>query len=117
MNLTYREDLLSRRPPLAAYAALRAGSPAPYAALVRHDLPGARGWMLGSSPERYARVDLAPDGARTIETRPIKGTLPRDADPARDLVLRPPALLAPRPYAFDDRRGLAAAEGMVRARF
>ncbi|VXB95429.1 anthranilate synthase component I family protein [Nocardioides sp. AX2bis] len=87
VNLTYREDLASDRAPLEVYAALRTGSPAPYAALVRHDLPGARGWMLGSSPERYARVELAADGSRRIETRPIKGTLPRDADPVTDAAL------------------------------
>ncbi len=87
VNLTYREDLVRDRPPLEVYAALRAASPAPYAALVRHDLPGARAWMLGSSPERYARVDHDHDGARRIETRPIKGTLPRDADPAADAAL------------------------------
>ncbi len=87
VNLTYREDVVADRAPLAAYAALRAGSPAPYAALVRHDLPGARAWMLGSSPERYARVDRAADGSRTIETRPIKGTLPRHRDPVVDATL------------------------------
>ncbi len=84
VNLTYREEVDSELDPVAAYLALRALNPAPYAGFVQHDVAGARAWLLSSSPERYARVTAD----RTLETRPIKGTLPRDPDPGRDAVLR-----------------------------
>ncbi|MFV2199117.1 aminodeoxychorismate synthase component I [Nocardiopsis sp. LOL_012] len=61
---------------LDAYRRLRAASPAPYAALLR--LGGAS--VLSASPERFLRVD----GHRTAESRPIKGTAPRHADPEAD---------------------------------
>jgi para-aminobenzoate synthetase len=41
---------------------------------------GARGWLLSSSPERYALIDAD----RTIESKPIKGTTPRGATPEED---------------------------------
>ena len=62
--------------PLAAYRALRARNPAPHAALLRlGDVS-----VLSSSPERFLRVDRA----RTVESKPIKGTAPRAAHPAED---------------------------------
>ena len=62
--------------PLAAYRALRARNPAPYAALLRlGDVS-----VLSSSPERFLRVDRE----RTVESKPIKGTAPRAAHPAED---------------------------------
>lgn len=61
----------------AAYLALRQRSPAPFGAFV--DL-GEGGALISASPERFVHCDA--DGQ--IETRPIKGTLPRDPDPARD---------------------------------
>ena len=77
-NLTMRHA--APRPPsldpVAAYLALRDASPAPFAAYI--------GWsggaLLSASPERFIRLD--PDGR--IETRPIKGTRPRAADPQQD---------------------------------
>jgi para-aminobenzoate synthetase len=70
--------------PVAAYLRLRDLNPAPYAGFLQHDLPGARAWLLSSSPERYALV--GPD--RTLETKPIKGTVPRGATPEEDTALR-----------------------------
>jgi para-aminobenzoate synthetase len=67
-------------PPFAAYRALRARNPAPFAALVRLGELS----VLSSSPERFLRVDRA----RTVESKPIKGTTPRSADPAEDARLR-----------------------------
>ena len=64
--------------PLALAAALRAGAPAPHAALIA--AADGAGWLLGNSPERF--LALASDGR--VETRPIKGTRPRYADPTRD---------------------------------
>jgi para-aminobenzoate synthetase len=62
--------------PLAAYRALRARNPAPYAALLRlGDVS-----VLSSSPERYLRVDRE----RIVESKPIKGTAPRAAHPLED---------------------------------
>lgn len=84
VNLTYRVETDGPRDPLAAYLRLRALNPAPYAGLLQHDVPGARAWLLSSSPERYALVDRD----RVVETRPIKGTTPRGATPAEDAELR-----------------------------
>jgi para-aminobenzoate synthetase component 1 len=65
--------------PTALAAALRAAAPAPHAAFIAGVGEGAV-TIIGNSPERF--LALAPDGA--VETRPIKGTRPRGADPAAD---------------------------------
>jgi para-aminobenzoate synthetase len=63
--------------PLAAYRMLRARNPAPHAALLRlGDLS-----VFSSSPERFVRVDRE----RIVESKPIKGTSARAADPAEDM--------------------------------
>ncbi len=80
VNLTHRVEVPSDLEPLAAYLRLRELNPAPYAGFLQHDVPGARAWLLSSSPERYATVDA--DGV--LETKPIKGTTPRSEDPAED---------------------------------
>ena len=93
VNLTYRTTVTSRAHPLDTYRRLRRLNPAPYAAYLAHE--GAS--VLSSSPERYALVDFATAGPypgteiresrypdRRIETRPIKGTTPRHADPGDD---------------------------------
>lgn len=76
VNLTYREQVAPAEDLLAAYLRLRAANPAPYAGLLTH-----RGThLLSSSPERFATVDAD----SWLETKPIKGTTPRGADPAED---------------------------------
>ena len=80
VNLTYRVETRSDLAPAAAYLRLRELNPAPYAGFLQHDLPGARAWLLSSSPERYALVTAD----RVIETKPIKGTTPRGATDAED---------------------------------
>lgn len=80
VNLTYRVGTESGIDPVAAYLRLRELNPAPYAGFLQHDVPGARGWLLSSSPERYALVTAD----RTLETKPIKGTTPRGATPEED---------------------------------
>jgi para-aminobenzoate synthetase len=75
VNLTFRRETPSALGPIAAYLRLRELNPAPYAGFLQHDVAGARGWLLSSSPERYALVTAD----RTLETRPIKGTTPRGA--------------------------------------
>ncbi|GJD64229.1 aminodeoxychorismate synthase component I [Methylobacterium frigidaeris] len=59
----------------AFYRRLRARNPAPFAAYL--ELDGLT--VASSSPERFLRLD-----GRQVETRPIKGTAPRSADPAED---------------------------------
>ena len=58
------------------YEALRARSPAPFAAFL--EIPELA--VVGSSPERFLRVER--DGR--VESRPIKGTRPRGATPDDD---------------------------------
>jgi para-aminobenzoate synthetase len=80
VNLTYRVQQTSLRDPVEIYGRLRSGNPAPYSGLIRHgDV-----WLLSASPERFATIDRN----RTVETRPIKGTTPRGADPEADELLR-----------------------------
>ncbi len=81
-NLTLRH--LATRPPgipaAELYLRLRAATPAPFAAY----LGFGSTTLLSASPERFLRLD--PEGR--IETRPIKGTRPRAADPEADRRLR-----------------------------
>jgi para-aminobenzoate synthetase len=62
--------------PLTLHRVLRRRSPAPHASFVR--IGGVT--LVSSSPERFLSVDRT--GA--VESRPIKGTAPRGADPAED---------------------------------
>ncbi|MFE9611263.1 aminodeoxychorismate synthase component I [Streptomyces sp. NPDC006012] len=64
---------------LAYYRRLRASNPAPYAALLRL----GEVTVFSSSPERFLKIDAD----RVVETKPIKGTAPRGADPAEDAEL------------------------------
>jgi para-aminobenzoate synthetase len=86
VNLTHRIEVAADLDPVTAYLRLRELNPAPYAGLLQHDVDapdGARGWLLSSSPERYALVTRDGD-RRRIETKPIKGTTPRGASAAED---------------------------------
>jgi len=64
----------------ALYRRLRSLSPAPFAAFL--DLGYDRA-VISASPERFLSLDA---GGR-VQTRPIKGTRPRDPDPTRDAEL------------------------------
>jgi para-aminobenzoate synthetase component 1 len=61
--------------PLSVFEKLSAVVQAPFSCLYRN---GSR-WLLGASPERFLRKK----GDR-LESRPMKGTAPRDTDPAID---------------------------------
>lgn len=74
--LTHRLDAPFAGDPFTLWGALRAASPAPYAAFL--DLP--EGAIVSSSPERF--VALGSDGI--AESRPIKGTRPRGNGQAED---------------------------------
>lgn len=74
--LTHRIDVAFEGDPWQAYLRLRRVAPAPFAAYLT--LPGVV--VASGSPERF--LSVSPRGA--VESRPIKGTRPRRAEPARD---------------------------------
>ena len=79
-NLTMRMSAPFMDDPAALYELLRQVNPAPFAGLLR--FPGLA--VVSSSPERFLRLDAS----GRVETRPIKGTCPRGADPQADRALR-----------------------------
>jgi para-aminobenzoate synthetase component 1 len=62
--------------PWTAYQALRAACPTPFSGYL--SLP-EQGAIISLSPERFMRISQG-----QVETRPIKGTRPRDSDPRLD---------------------------------
>ncbi len=93
-NFTQR--FLADRPPgldpYALFERLRALSPAPFAAFLNL---GPRLCLASASPERFLRLERG--GA--VETRPIKGTRPRRADPADDAAEAAALLASPKDRA------------------
>ncbi len=68
MNMTQRFSTCIKRHPINIYSYLRTINPAPFAAYMNYgDMK-----ILSSSPERFIRLNNG-----CIETRPIKGTMPR----------------------------------------
>ena len=65
---------------LSLFQRLRSRCPAPFAGLVVAAGDASGEALLSTSPERFLEVQA--DGR--VETRPIKGTRPRDSDPIRD---------------------------------
>jgi para-aminobenzoate synthetase component 1 len=75
VNLSQRFHARSGRPPFEIYEALRAASPAPYAAFLQF----GRRALLSASPEQFLELR-----ERRLLTRPIKGTRRRGATPEED---------------------------------
>jgi para-aminobenzoate synthetase len=78
--LTNRITMDGDVPPLDYYRVLRRANPAPYAAFLHL----GEVCVACSSPERFLRVDRA----GWVESRPIKGTLPRGRTAGEDAALR-----------------------------
>jgi len=74
-NMTQRFQAPMRDEPIELYQKLRELNPAPFASYIDF----GSGYVLSSSPERFIKIT---DGI--IETRPIKGTMPRSLDPVID---------------------------------
>ena len=84
-NLSACCEQLLEAPPSAAellglYGRLRSHCPAPFAGLAIAGTAAAGEAVLSASPERFLRLQ----SDRRVETRPIKGTRPRHADPRAD---------------------------------
>ncbi|GIU34447.1 aminodeoxychorismate synthase component I [Shewanella colwelliana] len=75
INLTQRFDAQYQGDEWQAYLKLRASNKAPFSAFIR--LPQHS--ILSISPERFIQLN-----GSDIETKPIKGTLPRSSDPVLD---------------------------------
>lgn len=75
VNLAQRFEAPATGDAWTAYRHLRNASPAPFAAYLNFDDTQ----ILSASPERFLEVR-----DRRVETKPIKGTRPRDADPVQD---------------------------------
>lgn len=79
--------------PSGIFKTLHDRSPVPFAAFMR---PSPTTAILSTSPERFLRWDLAQSH---VETRPIKGTRPRGADPQADARLLDALLVSPKDRA------------------
>ena len=77
VNLAQRFDATYNGDPFTAYCTLREVAAAPFSGYLE---PAAEQALLCLSPERFISLQ-----GQQVETRPIKGTRPRFADPARDL--------------------------------
>lgn len=75
VNLAQRFSATAEGDPWDAYGRLRQISPAPFSAF----FSTPHGHVLSASPERFLSTRRG-----RVETRPIKGTRPRSADPATD---------------------------------
>ena len=76
VNFAQRFQAIYSGDPWQAFRLLRDACPTPFAGFMTM----AEGAIASVSPERFLRVS-----DRTVETRPIKGTRPRNLDPESDL--------------------------------
>jgi len=75
INLAQRFNAQFEGSPWAAYIKLREANKAPFSSFINHP----QGAILSISPERFISVNN-----NVVETKPIKGTLPRKADILED---------------------------------
>lgn len=75
INLAQRFSAQYEGSPWAAYVKLTAANKAPFSSFINHP----QGAILSISPERFILVS-----DNQVQTKPIKGTLPRKADPQQD---------------------------------
>ena len=66
--------------PIDVYSKLKKNSPAPFAGVIIGDQIAKGEAIVSTSPERFLKVLANGD----VETRPIKGTRPRDTNPEKD---------------------------------
>jgi len=99
-NLAQRWTIQTSLPAVELYRRLVGRSPAPYAALLQW--PGRA--VISASPELFLNRE-----GTLLETRPIKGTRRRSADPAADAQLRDALLASPK-----DRAELAMIVDLLR---
>ena len=76
-NVTFRARVPVAGHPLALYAGLRARSAAGHGAVVAAGAGAGTRWLLSLSPELFFEAR-----GRRLTTRPMKGTAPRDTEPA-----------------------------------
>src|SRR5476649_1665733 len=81
--------------PLTLYRALRSLNPSPY--MYFYNFGDMQ--IVGASPEILVRNETAPDGEKKVTLRPIAGTRPRGATPARDAELAKELLADPKEIA------------------
>jgi para-aminobenzoate synthetase component 1 len=74
-NFTQRFTCMLESHPFELYQELRKKNPAPFSSYIDFDT----GYVCSSSPERFIKVRKG-----KIQTRPIKGTMPRYKDPIKD---------------------------------
>ncbi len=90
VNFSQRFETRLNVSPVELYRRLRRTNPAPFAAYLADG-----DWaVLSSSPERFLKVV-----DRHVETRPIKGTRPRVADPDADAAMRSELLASEKDHA------------------
>ncbi|MFD2114082.1 aminodeoxychorismate synthase component I [Thiorhodococcus fuscus] len=90
VNFAQRFSVPAEGDPWQAYKLLRQLNPAPFGGYL--DIGDCQ--VLSSSPERFLRVREG-----EVETKPIKGTRPRGADPIEDLLLSDALRLSPKDRA------------------
>lgn len=92
VNLSQRFETNLAMSPFELYKKLRDINPAPFACYLGFDAAK----VIGSSPERFLKVDAK---NRLIETRPIKGTRPRGREATQDNKLREELMASPKDRA------------------
>lgn len=86
----FSAELHGNPDPVSFYLRLRSVNAAPFAAFIDWD----GGWIASASPERFVRLYQG-----EVETRPIKGTRPRLADPQEDALQAESLLASPKDRA------------------